>query len=128
MHHGQAANEFLIVFTAFLVLYIIFTFIYSNQSLNLLQSTDNLDALKVTYKLSNAINHVYLAGDGASMNVTVVNSRLAVTIVNGILSSSVPATNALSQAKLLTRRVNATNVSLNREMIIKNKGGSIEIG
>lgn len=124
---GQAANEFLIVFTAFLVLYIIFTVIFSSQSVNLIQSTDNLDALKTTYALSNTINSVYMAGDGASTNLTLVNSRLNVTIHNGILTSSVSSTNAGSQAKLLTTRINATQIFLNREMKIKNNGGSIEI-
>ncbi len=127
MYRGQAANEFLVVFTAFLVLYIIFTFIFSNQSVNLIQSTDSLDALKTTYAISNSINSVYLAGDGATMNVTVANSRLNVTIINGILSSSVLSTNVLTQVKLLTNRINATQLFLNREMQIRNNGGSIEI-
>lgn len=124
---GQAANEFFLVFVALLLIYIVFAIVYNNQAINLFQSRDNLEAFQTSHQISAAINNVYLAGDGAAINITVIASRVNVTINSGIIESSVASTNSVNQVKLLTSRINTTNVVLNREMTILNNGGTIEI-
>lgn len=67
---AQISIEFLISLSVLLVIFLIFSVVYSGQMTNLFQTQNNLELTKKGYALANAVNYVYLAGDGATYNFT----------------------------------------------------------
>lgn len=122
--HGQASTEISIIFVALIVIFTVFMILYQNQLVNLQQSRDKMQALDVTYKIANAINYVYLAGDGTSYRLAVIAPRLNISSSGNFINAETRS--YFFQAPLL---VNISNYTINNsgETRIRNVGGNIVI-
>lgn len=122
---AQISAEFFIIFVCVMMLLLIFTTIYYSQTLNLFQTGSTLSAKKLAYQVASAINGVYLAGNGASYNLSIPYSNESITLSgNSVL---VEGGNAKVSAPVLTNNLNATNVA-HGAVTIKNNNGLIEVG
>lgn len=123
---AQIVAEFLFVLSILALISLIIYVIYGGQRINVAQIDDNLKSARNAYALSAAINYVHLAGEGAQYNFTLSgkDDNEVMTISNFTVQSN--RTNSISQAPLLNRNINTSEVH-GGEMIIKNNNGEIEI-
>lgn len=124
---AQTSSEFMVVFTALSLLFVVVFVIYFGASINLFQAQDSVAALRNAYAAAAALNYVYLAGDGASYNFSlsgIVNGE-NITVGDFAVTSERPRSSAA--APLLGADVNVS--SLNRgAMVITNRGGGVYVG
>ena len=123
---AQVTPEFLIVVLAISVFFIVFMTIYQNQLTNLQQTKDKLQAQEAAQRVANAINYVYLAGDGTSYDLIIVAPRSNITARGNFITAEVINTGTLFQFPLI---INVTNTTINNSgrIIITNVGGTIAI-
>ena len=123
---AQASAELLIAFSALLVLFIVLITIYKDQMIILFQqSKDKLQAADTANRIANAINYVYLAGEGTTYDLPMAVQRANITVSGKIVT--VEITNSIIQTRILA---NVTNFTLNNSghTIIQNlHGGNIVI-
>jgi uncharacterized protein (UPF0333 family) len=124
---AQISSEFLVVFAALLMIFLVIFAIYFGGSLNLFQVQDIVAALRNAYAIASAINYVHLAGDGASYNFTVsgVANDENINITDYAVTSARHETTI--GAPLLNGNVNTTWLGRG-SVIITNNGGEIDIG
>ncbi len=123
---AQVTPEFLIVVLAISVFFIVFMTIYQNQLTNLQQTEEELQAQEAAQRVANAINYVYLAGDGTSYDLIIVAPRSNITARGNFITAEVINTGTLFQFPLI---INVTNTTINNSgrIIITNVGGTIAI-
>src|SRR3989338_1620981 len=122
---GQVLAEFLVVFSAFLVLLLIYSIIFSEYLSSYFSSNNNLKLFSTAYKFSSAINSVFISGPGTSYNFSIDLTDMNMSVDDNILNVWIENRSALSTT-LLTERV---NILLNNssDISIVNNGGMIEV-
>lgn len=123
---AQASLEFLVVYSALLMIFVVIFTVYFGGSLNLFQAQDSVAALRNANSVAAAINYVYLAGDGASYDFTLTNMVEGenVTISDYAVTSERP--HASAGAPLLDAKVNVSSVNRG-DVVISNERGDIHI-
>ncbi len=121
---AQVSMEVIVILVALIVTFTVFMILYQNQATNLQQVQDRLQATDIAYKIANAINYVYLGGDGSSYSLAVIAPRLNITTTGNFVTAE--RSDTLFQAPLI---VNVTNYTINNsgEIRIRNAGGNIVI-
>ena len=123
---AQVSSEFMVVFSALILIFVVVFTMYSGGSLNLFQAEGSVGALRNANAVAAALNYAYLAGDGASYSFTL--ARMAndenITISDYAVASERPR--AYAAAPLLDGSINAS--SMERGMVsITNNGGELDI-
>ncbi|MCI0503676.1 hypothetical protein L0Y65_03105 [Candidatus Micrarchaeota archaeon] len=123
---AQASAEFILVITLLLFIFLIFYVVYVDQASNLVRSRERLSATHEAYALSIAMNYVYLAGDGASLEYPLPfhDGRGNLTVSGAVVESA--QGEAVSQSPLLANIQNATQVS-SAQVTIRNNGGVLSV-
>lgn len=122
---AQASVEITVVLVAIVALFAVFVTIYQNQLINLWQAKDRVETLDTAYMVANAINYVYLAGEGASYDFFIVAPRKNIT-ATGYFVIAESTTGAFLQAPLLDSVAN-TVVNNSGKIRIENTGENIVI-
>ena len=123
---GQISQELLLVIVAALIIFSMFMSVYLSQ-LNYIQNTkDRLQGEQTAYKIAQAINYVYLAGDGTDYNLSVVASRTTITVSGRFITAENNEGSAFFQAYILTNMSTAT-INNSGVITIRNRGGTIAI-
>ncbi|VVC02926.1 Uncharacterised protein [Candidatus Bilamarchaeum dharawalense] len=123
---AQLSSEFMIVYSALLMIFLVVFVIYFGGSTNLFQAQDSVIALRNAQAVAAAVNYVYLAGDGASYNMAL--SHMAndenISISDYSITSMRPDSSA--SAPILTANVNETTLTRG-DIVITNNRGEIDI-
>ena len=121
---AQVSIEIVVILVALIVTFTVFMILYQNQATNLQQTQDKLQATDVAFKIANAINYVYLGGDGSSYSLAVVAPRINITAAGNFVTAE--RNTVFFQAPLV---VNITNYTINNsgEIRIRNVCGNIVI-
>ncbi|MDD5171972.1 MAG: hypothetical protein PHF60_02955 [Candidatus ainarchaeum sp.] len=124
---AQVSFEFMIVFSALLMIFVVVFTVYFGGNLNLFQAQDTVGAQRNALSVAAAINYVYLAGDGASYNLTLsnVNDEENITISDYAVTSDRPHVSV--GAPLLDAKTNTSSLGRGHIVITNNKG-EIDIG
>lgn len=124
---AQASLEFLIVFSALLTLFLVVFALSFGGNGNLVQIQDSAASMRNAQSIAAAVNYVYLAGNGASYNLTISNVLNAenITLSSHVVSST--RRNAYSSAPLLNGKMNFTSLGRGN-VILANNGGEIDAG
>ncbi len=124
---AQASLEFMIVFSALLAIFLVVFALSFGGSGNLLQIQDSAASLRNAQTIAAAINYVYLAGDGASYNLTLSNVLEGenLTISGQTVASN--RRNAYSSASLLDVKMDFSSLGRG-SVILTNRGGEIDAG
>lgn len=124
---AQVSSEFMVAYTALLMIFVMVFVIYSGGTLNLFQVQDSLAAFRNAQSAAAAINYVYLAGDGASYSFTAANlaDQENITISDYGVTSDRPQGSA--SVPLLDAETNTTSIARG-SMTITNNRGEIDIG
>ena len=113
---AQVSAEFSIVLIYVLMVFFIILFISVSQENVLKSIKDDYEASAVATKLSSVINNIYLAGDGAHVNVSIaLTSDYNITVQDRYLS--VQKASAIIGKTLLTNRTNFTSINTNSFII-----------
>ncbi len=123
---AQVSSEFMVVFSALLLIFVVVFTIYAGGSLNLFQAESSVGALRNANAVAAALNYVYLAGDGASYSFTLarmVNDE-NITISDYAVASERP--HAYAAAPLLDGNINASSMGRGAA-VITNNGGELDI-
>jgi hypothetical protein len=121
---AQVSFEFILVYSALLLLFVVVFFIYLGGTLNLAQAQDAVLAGRNARAAAAAINYVYLAGPGAAYNFTPsgVAADENVTVSDfGVTSWRPKASRA---APVLDGNINVSELGRG-SMLIENEGGEI---
>ncbi len=122
---GQISSEFLVVYSALFAIFIVVFTIYLGGNFNLAQIQDSAIASTNAQTAAAAYNYVYLAGSGASYNVTMsLGNNESVSIYNHSIQSS--RTFASSYASILDSKRNSSTL-VRGYNIISNNAGEIDI-
>jgi len=121
---GQMTNEFIIVLAAIMIVFFIFYSLYADQWINSRQSSEKIAAMSTAIKIRNAINYVYLAGDGTTYNTSYRVGDMNISIHDGVVWAQTNV--AAYYVPLLTSNINTTSFH-GGEVVIKNNKGLIEI-
>ncbi len=126
---AQISSEFLIVYSALLMIFLITFIIYFGGSLSFFQTQDAVTSFRNAQTIAAAINYVYLAGDGASYNLSLTNivSDESITISEYAVTSK--KTRVSASAAILDGNVNASSIANGNGTVgITNNKGEINIG
>jgi hypothetical protein len=124
---AQVSPEFMAVYTAMFMIFVVVFAIYFGGNLNLVQVQDSVAALRNAQATAAAINYVYLAGDGASYNFTLPNRENEENITMSDYAVTSERPQAMASAPLLDASMNVS--SLDRgSIVITNNKGEIDIG
>lgn len=119
---AQISSEFFIVYAILLTIFIIVFTIYLGGNYNLAQIQDSSSALRNSHSVAATINYVYLAGEGASYNLSlnsVANSE-NITISNYSVTSNRQFGSASSG--ILISNINSTSIYRGNNIISNNEG------
>ncbi len=123
---AQVSFEFMVVFSALMMIFVVVFVISFGGGLNLFQAQDSAAAQRNAQSVAAAINYVYLAGDGASYDLSIANmangenitiSDYAVTSDRQHASASAPLLDAGTEPDSLGRG----------DAVLSNNGGEIHI-
>jgi hypothetical protein len=123
---AQISSEFIMVYTALLMIFVVIFSILFGSDFNLFQAQDLAASQRDALSAATAMNFVYLAGDGASYNFTPQNVIAGENITISGFGVSVQRPHAYASAPLLDAKVNATSISGN--IMMRNNEGEIDIG
>ena len=123
---AQVSFEFMVVYSALFMIFVMVFVISFGGNLNLFQAQDSMAAMRNSQSVAAAINYVYLAGDGASYNFTLASmaSGENITISDYSVTSSRP--HAAAGAPLLDADVDQGSLGRGNA-VISNDGGGIHI-
>jgi uncharacterized protein (UPF0333 family) len=123
---AQVSFEFMVVFSALLMIFVVVFVVSFGGNLNLFQAQDSAAALRNSQSVAAAMNYVYLAGDGASYNFTIANVADGenITISDYSVTSSRP--HASAGAPLLDAETDQGSLGRGNA-VISNKRGEIHI-
>ncbi|MDD5340014.1 MAG: hypothetical protein PHV13_02070 [Candidatus ainarchaeum sp.] len=123
---AQISSEFMVVFSALVLIFVVVFTLYSGGSLNLFQAEGSVAAMRNANAVAAALNYAYLAGDGASYSFTParVASDENITISDYAVSSERP--HAYAAAPLLDGSINASSIGRG-PVLITNNGGELDI-
>ncbi len=125
---GQVSSEFMVVYAALLTIFLIVFIIYFGSSTNLFQIQDKTTALRNAQTIAAAMNYVYLAGDGASYNLTLSGIANDENITIHDFSVNSKRSQASASAALLVGDVNDTSIaSGGGNIVITNIGGKLYV-
>ena len=124
--NGQVSQEFMLIIVAELLLFTLFVSVYLSQ-LNYTHSTrDRLQVEQTAYKIAQAINYAYLAGDGTDYNLSIASSRSTITIAERFITAENNESGAFFQAYILAN-MTPTTINNTGTLYITNRRGVIEI-
>lgn len=122
---AQASTEFIVVLSVIMVLFFIFYSLYADQFVNSRQSSEKIAAMTTAISVRNAINYVYLAGDGTQYNTSLKIVNMNVSVHDGVVWAQ--SDFGSYYAPLLTSKINTTTIN-GGDVLIRNNKGLIEIG
>lgn len=126
MGKGQTSFEFMVVLSALLMLFIIVFSVSAGGQTNLAQARETVFAQRNAFTAATAMNFVYLAGGGASYDITlgavqddenITIGEYSVTSMRGAAAAGSPLLNGRTNTSLLSRG----------EYRISNDGGEIHV-
>jgi hypothetical protein len=132
---GQITVEFITITGIVSIIFLVaFNFMMEERKL-VSQSIWAVDAQDTAEELAASINHVYLAGDGASLNVTAPKSLVGgvnytITVYQRLVSINVPAYGREFEWKFITGDVEGAGSGLSVKpggIRLKNVNGTIHI-
>ena len=124
---AQVSSEFIMVYTALLLIFVVIFSIIFGGNYNLFQAQDLAASQRDAQSVATAMNFVYLAGDGASYNFTPQNVMAGENISISNFGVSVQRPYAYASAPLLDAKVNTSSLT-GGNIVIRNNGGEIDIG
>jgi hypothetical protein len=120
---AQVSSEFIVVYTALLLIFVVIFSILFGGGFNLFQIQNLVAAQRDAQSIATAINFVYLAGDGASYNFTPQNLMAGENITISDFGVSVERPYAYASAPVLDAQVNTTSLGGGNIVITNEKGG-----
>jgi len=124
---AQVSSEFMVVYSALLIIFVVVFTIYVGGSINLSQTTESVAAERNAQAAAAAMNYVYLAGDGASYAFTLANRENEENISISCYAVSSERPYVYASAPLLDAKVNVSSLCRGDVMITNNKG-ELDIG
>ena len=123
MAKAQVSAEFLVVYSALFAIFLLVFTVYLGGHYNLAQLEDTASAARNSRSIAAAMNYVYLAGDGASYNMTLTNYENSenVTISNYTITSN--RTYSSASASILNSKINSSSLRRGNTIITNNQGG-----
>ena len=123
---AQVSLEYMIVLSLLLTIFLVIMTVTFGFNMNLFQVQDSKAALRNAHSVAAAINFVYLAGDGASYNLTLTNvmNKENITIHDYSVTSERPYASA--SAPLLNAKMNTTSIGKG-SIKITNDNGEIRV-
>lgn len=122
---AQASLEYMVVFSALLVVFLVMFALSFGGSGNLGQIQDSAASMRNAQSIAAYLNYVYLAGDGATYRAQLsgVAEGENITVAPHTVSST--RRNAYSSAALLDGNMNFSSLSRG-SVTISNSGGEID--
>ena len=122
---AQVSLEFMVVFSALFAMFLLVFALSFGGNGNLVQIQDSAASMRNAQSIAAAINYVYLAGDGASYNLSISNvlNTENITVSSHVVSSA--RRNVYSSAPLLNGKMNFTFLGRGN-VILTNNGGEID--
>jgi hypothetical protein len=119
---AQVSSEFMVVYTALMILFVVMFTIFFGSDRNLLQTADSVSAMRNAQALASAVNYVYLAGDGASYDYTIGSLDEDENLTMSDFSVTSESPEAYASAPLLDGKRNATALGPGSINIANNRG------
>lgn len=117
----------MVVLSALLMVFIIVSMVSLGGGLNLFQAQETAASLRNAHALAAAVNFVYLAGDGASYNLTLANMANDENITTSDFAATSQRPHSSGSAPLLEAGVNASSVGRG-DVQLSNAGGEVHVG
>jgi hypothetical protein len=124
---AQVSSEFIMVYTALLMIFLVVFTILFGGDFNLFRSQDLAASQRDAQSIASAINFVYLAGDGARYNFTPQNVMSGENITISDFGVSAERPYAYASVPLLDAQVNTSSLMGGKVIMINNRG-EIDIG
>lgn len=122
---AQASAEFLIVVSALMLFFVLFYTVYVDLLGNLSITRENLAATQRSGSLAAAANYVYLAGPGASINMSIpYNTGENLSLYGVAAESNIGEGHAQAPLILFADSITYVNSS---DFVIRNSDGVIVI-
>ena len=125
MTKGQALAEFLVVFSAFLFLLLAYSSVFSEYTIAFFSSNNYLKLFSLSYRISSAINSVFIAGDGTAYSFSLDVQNIALTTDKNILTLTL-SNKSTTSSTLITENVSIAQ-NIDSDFLIVNNGGIIEV-
>ena len=124
---AQGSFEYMVIISLLLTVFLVMMAVSFSSNINLFQLQDSKAALRNSYAVASAINFVYLAGDGASYDLTLtdVMNEENITIYDYSVTSERPYASA--SAPLLNAKTNTSSPGKGK-VKITNDHGEILVG
>ncbi|MGV8085395.1 MAG: hypothetical protein ACP5N9_04050 [Candidatus Bilamarchaeum sp.] len=119
---AQVSAEFLVVYSALFAIFLLVFTVYLGGHYNLVQIQDSASASRNARSIAAAINYVYLAGDGASYNMTLSNFGNSENV--SISNYTVTSTRVYSSASagIINSKINSSSLTRGNVTISNNQG------
>ena len=124
MQKAQSTVEFLLAMSFIFIFFVAFIFIYQGQLVNFEQAQEKLKAAQSAARLAEAINSVYIAGEGSAYQLFIFDQLSNLSVSGNIVTAQ--SQNAFAQSRIITNLSNLSFVN-NQVFSIKNTGGKIVI-
>lgn len=121
---AQISTEMLAILSAVLVVFLFAVYMVSENIPIIVKVKSSMEAHRVASSIGPAINLVYLAGHGTTVQISVPGENVNATIYDRYLT--VISGSSFYTWPLLTNKTNTTNVPLG-EIKIKNTDGVVSI-
>jgi hypothetical protein len=123
---AQASSEFIVVYTSLLLIFVVVYSILFGGNSNMFRVQDLVAAQRDAQSVAAAMNFVYLAGDGASYNLTPQKTVAGENITISDFGVSAERPDAYASSPLLDAQVNSDYLR-NGSVVIRNIKGGIYI-
>ncbi len=128
MHmRAQVSSEFVVVYTALMLIFVVVFAILFGGNFNLFQAQDLAASQRDSQSIATAMNFVYLAGDGASYNFTPQNLEAGENLTITAFGVGAQRTYDYASAPLLDANVNTSSLG-SGSIVISNNAGELYIG
>jgi len=124
---AQVSSEFVVVYAALMLIFVVVFTILFGGNFNLFQAQDLAAAQRDSQSIATAINFVYLAGDGASYNFTPEDLSSAENITITPFGVGAQRVYDYAGASLLDGQTNASSLGIG-SVVIRDNAGEIYIG
>ena len=123
---AQVSSEFMVVFSALLMVFVVMYVIFFGGNLNLSHVQESVSAQRDAKAAAAAINFVYLAGDGARYNLSLKNLAAGENITASGYSLTAEKGHASASAPLIVGGANISSIGAGDNLVM-NEGGVIHV-
>jgi uncharacterized protein (UPF0333 family) len=123
---AQVSSEFLVVFSALLLIFVVVFTIFFGGNLNLDNAQDSAASQRNAQSAAAAMNFVYLAGDGASYNYSLTGLEETENITMSGFSVTSEGDYTSASSPLLDGKMNSSRLEEGK-MVISNEAGEIYV-